>query len=135
MASDRLRDDRAGKIVVIDSSAIMMLFEFSINLKEELIRLIGAYSIVVTKQIIDEIKYLSDKGKGKKRNIARPALKFIEDLEIMDAEGNADNSVIDLASRLNAIVFTNDKEIRKKAKEKGLKTIYLRGKNKLEMSY
>ena len=36
MASNRLWDNRDGKIVILDSSAIMMCFEFSIDLENEL---------------------------------------------------------------------------------------------------
>ena len=40
MASDRIWGNRKEKIVIIDSNALMMLFEFSVNLDEELIDLI-----------------------------------------------------------------------------------------------
>ncbi len=56
MASDRLRGNSASKIVVFDSSAILMLFEYSINLEEELIRLLGNYEIVVPSKIVEELK-------------------------------------------------------------------------------
>ena len=131
MASNRLRSNRDHKIVILDSNALMMLFEFSIDLEDELTRLLGKYKIVIPSPILEEIKYLSKDGKGKKKLIAKPTLELIKKYEIVDVEGNADDSVIILAKKLNGIVLTNDREIRKRAKENSLHNIFLRGKNKL----
>ena len=56
MASNRLWGDREEKTVILDSSAVMLLFEFSINLEAELDRLLGSYHIVIPRQIINELK-------------------------------------------------------------------------------
>jgi rRNA-processing protein FCF1 len=131
MASDRLRSNRDDKIVILDSNALMMLFEFSINLEDELTRLLGKFQIIIPNPIFDEIKYLSKHGKGKKKFIAKPTLDIIKKYKIVDVEGNADDSVLILAKKLNGIVLTNDREIRKRAKEASLHNIFLRGKNQL----
>ena len=132
MASDRLRGNRDEKIVIIDSSAIMMLFEFSINFEDELTRLLGKYTIIVPKPIFDELTLLSEKGKGKKKTLAKASLKLLERFEILEAEEKTgDESVLSLAKKLNGIVFTNDRELRKKAKKLSLNAIFLREKSKL----
>ena len=131
MASDRLRGDRKEKVVILDSSAILSLFEFSIDLEDELTRLLGSYHILLTSPIFEELKFLSKNGKGKKRQNAKASLELIKRYEIMDAEGIGDDSLIYLAQKLNGIVVTNDRELRKRIKNVFLKTIYLRGKNKL----
>ena len=134
MASDRIRGDRTKKIVILDSSAIMMLFEFSIDLEDELLRLLGSFRIVVPKPIVEELRLLAERGKGKKRLIAKPALKLIEKYEIVDAGGNGDESILFLAKKLNGLVLTNDRELRNQVKDLGLHSIYLRGKKKLAMT-
>jgi len=132
MALDRLRRDKGSIIVVIDTSAIMMLFEFSINIQKELTRLLGKYKIIVPQEVVDELEFLSINGKGKKKQIAKPALKLAYNYEIISSESkNADDAVINIAKKYNGVVFSNDKEIRKKAKIKNLKTIFLRSKNHL----
>jgi rRNA-processing protein FCF1 len=131
MASDRLRRDREEKTVILDSSAIMMLFEFSIDLKDELTRLLGSFHVIVPRPIIAELRFLSEHGKGKKRLIAKPALKLIKRYEIVDSEETGDESVLSLARNCRGIVVTNDRELRKKAKKESLQTIYLREKSKL----
>jgi len=135
MAFDRIRRDRKGKIVVLDTSAIFMLFEFSINLESELTRLVGKYKIVIPKPILDEITLLSEKGKEKKRQFAKPALKLIEGYEIVKTDNveSGDDSVICLAQKYDGIVVTNDRELRKRLKKANLKAIFLRGKNQLEL--
>ena len=133
MASDRIRRDRKGKIVILDSSAIFMLFEFSINLESELTRLLGKYHIVIPKPILEEIKLLSEKGKGKKRLIAKPALELIKRYEIVDTPDvkTGDDAVLYLAQHFSGIVVTNDRELRKRVKKASLQTIFLRSKKHL----
>jgi len=117
--------------VILDSSAVMMLFEFSIDLEDELTRLLGKFHIVVPRPIFEELKLLSEKGKGKKKLIAKPSLELIKKYEIVNAEGNGDDAVLKLAKKFNGIVITNDRELRKRVKESSLQTIYLRGKSRL----
>jgi rRNA-processing protein FCF1 len=133
MASDRLRRD-SDKIVVIDTSAIISFFEYSISFEKELTRLLGLYSIVIPSTVINELTKLTEKGKGKKRTNAKAALKLIENYRVVNIKGESvDDSVIDLAEKNNGIVFSNDKEIRRKSKAKGIKTIILRNKKYLAL--
>lgn len=131
MASDWLWRNRVEKIIILDSNSILMLFEFSINLENELTQLCGKYRILIPKPIFDELVFLSKHGKGKKKYNAKPALDLIKKYEISKGEGSGDDSVLFLAKKHNGIVFTNDKELRKRAKKMRLKTIYLREKSKL----
>jgi rRNA-processing protein FCF1 len=108
-----------------------MLFEFSINLEGELTRLLGKFSVLIPRPIVDELIILSKHGKGKKKYNSKPALDLIKKYEISDAEGKGDDSVLFLAKKYNGIVVTNDRDLRKRAKEIHLQTIYLREKSKL----
>jgi rRNA-processing protein FCF1 len=133
MASDRLRRDRKEKTVIIDSSAVLMLFEFSIDLEDELTRLIGKHRIILPSPIVEELRFLSEKGKGKQRQNAKASLELIKRYETFEEKGTGDDSVLFLAHKLEGIVLTNDRELRKRAKNASLKTIYLRGKNRLAL--
>jgi rRNA-processing protein FCF1 len=130
MASDWLRRDR-DRIVILDTNAIMMLFEFSINLDYELTDLLGKYKIIIPKSIYNELKFLSESGKGKKRFKAKPALELIKKFEIYENEGKGDSAIVELAKKLNCIVVTNDKELRDRLRKLSLHSIYLRNKSKL----
>jgi len=131
MASDRLRRNPKEKRVILDSSSIMMLFEHSIELEDELTRLLGKVEIIVPRPIINELIYLSKNGKGRKKRLAKPALDLIKDYKVIESEGKGDDSVLYLAKKLHAVVVTNDKELRNRVKEESLKTVYLRGKKRL----
>ncbi len=130
MASDWLRQNR-DTIIVLDSNAVMMLFEFSVDLEGELTRLFGKFKIFIPKPVINELKFLSEHGKGRKKHIAKPALKLIEKYEVVDAYGKGDRAILNLAKELNCIVLTNDKKLRSKLKKLSLHAVYLRGKSKL----
>jgi len=135
MAFDRIRGNSTSKIVVFDSNAILMLFEYSISLEQELTKILGSYEIVVPSKIVEELKFLCEKGKGKKKQYAKPALKLVEKYKIVaDKSENADNAVLNIAKKLNGIVFSNDKELKKRAKKEKIKTIFMRNKKYLMIS-
>jgi len=134
MASDRIWGNRGKKIVILDSSAIMMLFEFSIDLEDELTRLIGRYTIVIPKPILDELILLSKKGKDKKRIKAKASLRLIQNYEVIDVdEKTGDDAVFTLAEQIKGIVVTNDKELKIRLKKIPVPVIFLRAKKKLVM--
>ena len=133
MASNRLWRNREGKIVILDSSAIMMCFEFSIDLEDELTRLLGKCHITVPKPIIEELEFLAKQEKGRKKRIAKPALDLAKryDVSELDTIEKGDNAVIYFAQELSGIVVTNDRELRKRLREISVNVIYLRGKKRL----
>jgi len=132
MASDRIWRNRDGKIVILDSSAVMMLFEFSIGLEDELTRLLGAHHIVVPKPILQELAILSEKGDGARNVKARASIKLIEKYDSIDVKGKTgDDAVFTLAKQKSGIVVTNDRELRRRLKEQSLSVIFLRAKKQL----
>jgi len=131
MASDRIWKDPKEKTVILDSSALMMPFEYSVNLEDELTRLLGKYQIIVPKPIVEELITLSKIGKGRKKRLAKSALVFIKNYNIIDSEGKGDDSVLFLAKKYQGIVVTNDRDLRNRVKKSSLQTIFLRGKKKL----
>ena len=135
MASNRIWRNRNIKTVILDTSAIFMFFEFSIDIEQEILGLIGNYRIIIPKPIFNEIKTLSEIGKENKKKIAKSSLNLInkKNYEIVDlnVKKTGDDSLIDYGIKLNGIVVTNDKELRKRLKEKSISTIFLRGKQKV----
>ena len=118
MASHWIWGDSIHKTVILDSSAVIMCFEFSIDLEKELTRLLGSYHIVVPSSIIGELEFLSKKGAGNKKIKAKASLKLVENYEtVVVDEKNADDSLIILAKRMNGVVVTNDKELRKRLRD------------------
>jgi rRNA-processing protein FCF1 len=133
MASNRLWGNREEKIVILDSSAIMMCFEFSIDLENELTRLLGKYHIIIPGPIVEELEFLAKNGRGKKKLMAKPALDLIKRYDIINLNTckKGDNAVIHFARELSGIVLTNDHFLKKRLQELFIKIIYLRGKKRL----
>ncbi len=107
-----------------------MFFEFSVDWKRELDRLVGAYRLVVPAAVVRELTVLATQKKGQKKILA--ALKLIENLErIEDSAGLADEAVLNIAKETQGIVVTNDSVLRHRLKAQGSFVIFLRGKKKL----
>ena len=135
MAFNRIRRDSGKRFVILDTSAIFMVFEYSIDITQELLRLLGSYHIIILSAVVDEIKILLEQGSGKQRKLAKLASKYILKYEIEDiGKGETvDDIILSAADELSAIVMTNDKELRKRLKKKKITQIFLRQKQYLMM--
>ncbi|MBN2065801.1 MAG: hypothetical protein JW771_03215 [Candidatus Thermoplasmatota archaeon] len=133
MASDRVWANQNRRQVILDSSAVLMLFEFAIDLERELTRLLGTYHIVVPTAIVDELNLLATRTTGPKAQKAKASLRLIERFDMAPAKKGktADDAVLLLALEVRGIVVTNDTTLRKRAKAEGLSVIFLRGKQQL----
>jgi rRNA-processing protein FCF1 len=111
----------------------MMLFEFSIDLDNELNRLIGRHKVVVPIAVINELKFLSQKNKGKTSYKAKASLELVKKYEKvkLDIDLKADDAVFELARQLDGFVVTNDIGLKKRLRAANLHVVFLRGKKKL----
>ena len=129
MASHRVRRDLEEKTVILDSSALLMPFEFSVDLEQELTRLLGKYHIVVPAPIVRELRVLSQRGDGRKKRIAVASLKLVERYSLVEVnEEHGDDAVVRLAKELNGVVVTNDRELRGRLQAISIPVVFLRGK-------
>lgn len=133
MASDRIRGNSEVTVVLLDTNAIFMIFEFSIDIDSELTRLLGAHAAKIPEAVVHEIKNMGKKGTGKQKNLAKPALQFISRYPQLShgQYATVDDAILHVASVLDAVVVTNDKALRERLKEKGVSRIFLRGKQRL----
>jgi uncharacterized protein len=130
MASDRVWGDKIRKTVILDSSAILMFFEFSVDWENELKSLVGAYHLVVPTAVVKELQVLASRDAGQKK--AAAALKLIEKYETVEDDSSyADEALIKIAQKTKGIVVTNDTALRHRLKKQGNSVIFLRGKKKL----
>jgi len=135
MALDRIRRNSTGRIVILDTSAIFMVFEYSVDLEQELTRLLGSFDIIVPAAVVEEIQKLFEYGSGKKKQLAKMSLQFIKRYTSKEiGHGDmVDDLVISAAKELQGIVVTNDKELRKRLKSQRIRQIFLRQKQYLMM--
>jgi len=118
----------------LDTNALMMPYQFGINLEKELTRLLGMCRIIVPVTVVEEMERLAEKG-GKVGRAAQLGLSIIKKrgFRLMETENRGDDGVIETALKMEAAIVTNDKELKKKAKELQLPIIYLREGEKLEL--
>ncbi len=134
MAFDRVRGDKIHKTVILDSSAILMFFEFSVDWEKELLRLLDGYRIVVPTEVIKELELLSRQTASERKQKAAAALKLAKRYKTVETIAkNADDAVIEAAKKTQGLVVTNDTELRKRVNHDSIPVIFLRGKKKLAL--
>jgi len=134
MAFDRVRGDKIRKTVILDTSALLSFFEFSVDWEKEFSRLLDGYHILVPTEVIKELQVLSKQTASQRKQKATASLKVAQRYETVETSaGNADNAVIEAAKKTNGVVATNDTELRKRLKQESIPVIFLRGKKRLAL--
>ncbi|MEM2908960.1 MAG: hypothetical protein QW590_02730 [Candidatus Bilamarchaeaceae archaeon] len=121
--------------VVIDTNFFLIPYQFKIDIFSELEGLVEIHHIyVITSKTIKELEKLAQ-NQGKTGAAARLALKIIqvnkERLEIVQSNSPVDRWIEKYAYEKGAIVCTNDKQLKSKLRENGIKVISLKGKKQL----
>ena len=106
----------------------MMSTQFPLDLQDELERLLPSYELIVPSIVINELKKIKSKFKGKNKASAAIALKIASSppFKIRPIHLYDDESVDDALIRISEVLCTNDRELRKRAREKGITVVYLR---------
>jgi len=122
------------KKVYLDTNFLIDLIRFKISLEEigELVN--EPYQLALLNLVMKELKKISS-SKTKESGYVKIALELLKPKNIgivKTKEKNADRAMLSLADE-SAIIATNDVELRKKLKNLGIKTIYLRSKKHLAM--
>ncbi|MDI6707615.1 MAG: twitching motility protein PilT [Candidatus Thermoplasmatota archaeon] len=112
--------------VLVDTNALLAIFQFKLNLEKELDRLLGKYEILVPTCVIQELKKLRAKH-------AKSALKLAERYIKTELNGKVDNAILELAKEGNIVVATNDRALRKKLRANKIPVVFLRARKKLEL--
>ncbi len=119
--------------VFIDTNFFMIPFQFNVDILEEFKRVLPNYKLVTTSFVINELNGLKNNSKGKVRLAAGLGLKIAKsgEIEIRNVPLNKGESVDDALIRLSTVLATNDANLRKKAKKKGIPLVILRQKKYL----
>ena len=118
------------KEVVIDTNFFMVPFQFNVDVITELEKLLPSYKLTTPSFVINELKGLKKNNKGKIRLNANLALKLANSskVEIKDISLLENETVDDALLRVSEVLATNDIELKKRAKDKGITVAYLRQK-------
>jgi len=123
------------KKVILDTNFVIDLIRFKIGLGEIEKLVDGKCRLIVPMTVFEELEKISGQ-KTMDGVFARIGLMLIKekDIDIVGVKGKMTDKVIaEMASEENAIVATNDVELRKSLRTSGVQTIYLRAKKHLAM--
>ena len=116
--------------VVIDTNFFMVPFQFNVDIIDELEKALPSYKLTTPIFVINELKGLKRNNKGKIRLNADLALKLANssNIEIKDISLENNETVDDALLRVSEVLATNDIELKKRARKKGITVAYLRQK-------
>jgi len=113
------------KAIVLDANALLMPFQFKINIDLELTRLFGDIPAVVPSSVLGELANALDKN-------AKAAAALARKYTIVETGFGGDDAVIDVAERFSAAVVTNDRELIRRLRKKGIRVVRMRGRHHLD---
>jgi rRNA-processing protein FCF1 len=121
------------KKIILDTNFLIDLGRFKISIDEIGKILPENYEMEVTAPSIEELKKIAATNIEESK-FAKYALMVIDlrKIQILSADEFADDSILSLADK-DTLVATNDIELRRKLKIKGIRCIYVRAKKKLEI--
>ncbi len=109
----------------------MMAAQFHVDVIAELEKILPSSHLTVPSLIIQELEHIKKRSKGRNLSAARIALKLARSSPIVIKDVELNGTVDDTLLRISKILCTNDRELRRKARKRGITVIYLRQKKYL----
>ena len=119
--------------VVLDTNALFYPFQFKIDLEEAIINLIGACDMLIPDVVVKELISLRNQGNKFAGAALRYADRFGTIATASSIDTSTDDAILATAIEISGILVTSDRELIEKAKDSGVKVIFLRGRQKLEL--
>jgi rRNA-processing protein FCF1 len=120
---------------VLDTNALMMPVEFDVRVFDELERLTGrppaALDLLVPRAVVAELDRLAG-GTGAEARAARVGRDLVDRCRVVETdEPYADDAVLALAVARGALVVTNDRPLRDRLLDEGVRVAGVRGRDTL----
>ena len=139
MKTEKKERARRKARVLLDANFLMIPGQFGVDVFSEISRICDfAYELATVKEVPKELLRLAESGSGKDERSARMALQMLKrygvrTLKYRKVFKSADDAILFIADR-NDAVATQDRILRRKLKEKGIRLIGLRQKQYLKIS-
>ena len=118
------------KQVILDTNFLLIPEQFGVDIFSEIERLMqNRYELCIFDKTLDELKKIAETGSGKDKRAAKLGIAFIatKKMRVLKAEENyVDDAIYKLAEKKGQIVCTQDQELKRKLKAKGVSVITLR---------
>jgi rRNA-processing protein FCF1 len=123
--------------VILDTNALMMPVELDVRVFDELDRLVGDADLVVPRAVVAELEKLRDAGTGEEATAAAVGRDLADRCRPVETEASyADDAVVELATgtAVDGYAVTNDRPLRDRLLERGVRVIGLRGRTTLQIT-
>ena len=124
------------KKIILDTNFIIIPYKFNVDIFSEIDRISRFdYELCVIDKTIEELNKLAESGKGGGKRAAKLALALLKSKKVRELESSgsgiyADDALLEIASPSN-IIATQDIELKRRLKAKGVPVITLRQKKYL----
>lgn len=130
--------ERKSVKVILDSNAFFVPLQFKIDIFDCLEKLLKRkHELILLSPIKRELEAFAKKGSPKMRKNALYALKLAEKCKYFEVDAQAselaDDVIVKIAKEWKAIVFTNDRQLKKRLRDISMPVIYVRQKSRLEI--
>jgi rRNA-processing protein FCF1 len=130
--------ERKALKIILDSNAFFVPQKLKIDIFNELRKLLSRnFKMILLSKVKIELETLSRKGSPSMRKKAAYALKLAERVKVCEVDSLSsaptDDVIMQKAKEWNALVFTNDKELKKRLRDISVPVIYVRQKSRLEI--
>lgn len=123
--------------VIFDANFFFLPLQFKVDIFSEIEALIGRFEPIVLSTTLEELRKLSEAKSEKLSRQAISALKLAEKCKIIKVDRRPgesyDDVILRLAKKYSSAVATNDGELRRKLREAGIPTIFLRQRAYLQL--
>jgi len=115
------------KKIILDTNFLVLPFQFNIDIYDELNRIIDEkYELIIISPEIDELLKLKF-GKAAYELAIKKGVKIVK----VEVDRGVDAAILNFAKKENAIIATQDKELKRKARKAELNIITMRQKKYL----
>ncbi len=114
--------------VLLDANALLMPFQFRLNLEAELRRLLGDVDIAVPAPVLEEVRLLATHDRD-----ARAAERLAAKYPVVEGRGSADDALLELGLALHAVVVTSDQPLLDRLRKEGVPRVFLRSRSHLAL--
>jgi rRNA-processing protein FCF1 len=124
-------------LVVVDTNFLTLPYQFNVDVfSESKMVLEQRVDFVILRSVLEEINKLAETARGSDKRAFRIALELAENCKLVDVLGPisemaVDDQLIEHTAQVGGVLATNDKELRARAKVRGIPVLLLRGKKRL----
>lgn len=121
------------KRIILDTNFLIDLGRFGISIDEIGMVISENYEMEIVSSSIAELKKIAATN-AEESKFAKYALMIVDlrKMKILESQETADKAILSFADK-ETVVATNDVDLRRKLKEKGVRCVYVRAKKKLEI--